>query len=93
MRIHIVPGVDAESAAADLMATGMVAVDDIAEQSYQGVFEEILEELGHMADDLDLREQRVDTSFGPVFILRVPGVWSAARARKAVLAARGGPKS
>jgi hypothetical protein len=93
MRIHVVPGVDAASAAADLMQTGMVAVDDIGRESYQGVFEEILEELGHMADVLDLREQRVETPLGPVFILREPSMWSASRARKAVFADRGGPRT
>lgn len=93
MRIHVVPGVDAESAAADVLSVGMVMVDDIGEQSYQVVFDEILEELGHMGDGLDLREQRVETPFGPVFILREPDMWSAARAKKAVLAARSGSKS
>ena len=93
MRIHVVPGVDAELAAADLLATGMVAVDDIGEQSYKGVFDEIMEELGHMADGLDLREQCVETPLGAVFVLRDPDMWSAARAKKAVLAARGGSTS
>jgi hypothetical protein len=93
MRVHVVPGVDAGSAAADLLANGMVAVDDIGRQSYAGVFDEIMEELGHMADGLDLREQHVETPFGPVFILREADMWTAARAKKAVLAERGGSKS
>jgi hypothetical protein len=89
MRVHVVPGVDAASAADDLLQTGMVAVDDIGRETYRGVFDEILEELGHLADGLDLREQRVETAFGPVFILRDPDMWSAARVRRAVLADRG----
>ena len=93
MRIHVVPGVDEELAASDLLATGMVAVDDIGEQSYQGVFDDILGELGHIADGLDLRKQQVETPLGPVFILRDPDMWSAARTKKVVLAARGGSKS
>jgi len=56
MRIHVTPGVDARAAAKDLIATGMVAVDDIGGSLYDLVFEEILEEIGHAADDLDIRE-------------------------------------
>lgn len=93
MRVHVVPGVDTQSAAADLVATGMVAVDDIGEQSYQGVFEEIMEELGHMGDGLDFGEQRIETPLGPVFVLREPSMWSAARAKKAVQAGRGDSKT
>lgn len=89
MEIHCVPGVDAAAAARDLFRDGAVGIDDIAENIYDVLHEEILEELGHLADGLDIRTQRVATSIGPVFVLRNARAWSAAEARRAVLAARG----
>ncbi len=89
MRIHVVPGVDARAAARDLLETDAVGIDDIAENLYDVIRDEILEELGHAGDELDLRTQRVDTPIGPVFVLRNADVWSAKEARVAVLASRG----
>lgn len=88
MRIHCCPGVDEVAAAKDFLDTGMVGVDDIAENLYDVIFEAIIDELGHAADFMDLREQRVDTSYGPVFVLRDHDRCSAQRARAAVLRER-----
>lgn len=89
IQIHCVPGVDAAAAARDLLRDGAVGIDDIAENLYDVIHEEILDELGHRGDGLDIRIQRVATSIGPVFVLRDSSTWSAAKARRAVLAARG----
>ncbi len=89
MKIHVTPGVDARAAARDLLETGAVAIDDIGENLYDVVRDEIFEELGRAVDDLDIRTQRVATSIGPVFVLRNTDIWSAARARSAVLAQHG----
>lgn len=91
MRVHVAPGVDARIAAADLLSEGMVVIDDIGENLHDLVSEEILDELGHVADGLDILEQRVDTRLGPVFILRAASLWSAAKARAAVLRELGAP--
>ena len=91
MRIHVVPGVDARAAARDLLETGAVGIDDIAENMHDVVHDEILDELGNAADGLDLRTQRVDTAIGPVFVLRDADRWSAAKARNVVLHDRGQP--
>lgn len=90
MKIHVTPGVDARAAARDLLADGAVGIDDIGENLHDVIRDEILAELGHAADAFDLREQRIDTARGPVFVLRVARLWSAARARSAVLAECGG---
>ncbi len=91
MRIHVVPGVDARAAARDLLETGAVGIDDIAENMHDVIHDEILDELGNAADGLDLRAQRVDTAMGPVFVLRDADRWSAAKARNVVLRDRGRP--
>ena len=90
MRIHVVPGVDARAAARDLRETGAVGIDDIGEDLHEVIRDEILDELGHAGDGLDLREQRINTAIGPVFVLRDADLWSAAEVRKAVLTERGG---
>ena len=90
IKIHIAPGVDARSAARDLRKTGAVGIDDIGENLHDVVRDEILEELGHVGDGIDLRTQRVETPLGPVFVLRIADIWSASKAKKAVLDATGG---
>ncbi len=89
MKIHIVPGVDSRAATRDLMKVGAVGIDDIGEGLYDLIRDEILEELGARGDALDLRTDRVETAFGPVFVIRNVQVWTAAAARKAVLAQPG----
>jgi len=86
MRIHVTPGVDARQAAQDLLETGAVGIDDISENLYDVIHYEILDQLGHIGDELDIRTQRVETAIGPVFVLRAAATWSAAGARRAVLA-------
>jgi hypothetical protein len=88
IKIHVAPGVDARAAARDLLKTGAVGIDDIAENHHDVVRDEILEELGNAGDGIDLRTQRVDTPLGPVFVLRNADVWSAAEAKKVVLNSR-----
>jgi|SRR5688572_32646188 len=87
--IHVTPDVDVEAAARDLLKNGAVGIDDIGEWLYDVIRDEILEELGHAGDGLAIRTQRVDTSLGPVFVLRAAHAWSAAAARRAILAERG----
>ena len=89
MKIHVTPGVDARAAARDLLETGAVGIDDIGENQYDGVRDELFEDLGHVVDDLDIKTQRVETRMDPVFVLRNADVWSAAEARSAVLAQQG----
>ncbi len=91
MTIHVVPGVDARAAARDLIETGAVGIDDIGENMYDIIWDEILDELGHVGDELDLRMERVATAIGPVFVLRNADVWSAADARRAVQSSQGRP--
>ena len=91
MKIHVTPGVDARAAARDLLETGAVAIDDIGENLYDGVRDEIFEELGHVVEDLDIRTQRGRNADGSVFVLRNAAIWSVARARSAVLAQHGRP--
>ena len=90
IKIHVAPGVDARAAAHDLLKTGAVGIDDIGENLHDVVGEEILAELGHAGDGLDLRTQRLETPFGPVFVIRIADIWSAAAAKKAVLNSVGG---
>ena len=63
-------------------------IDDISENLYDVVQDEIMDSLGVAGDELDLRTQRIDTPSGPVFVLRQASVWSAARARAEVLRTR-----
>lgn len=86
IKIHVAPGMDAHAAARDLLRTGAVGIDDIGENLYDVVRDEILYHLGHAGDEIDLRTDRVRTTFGPVFVLRDAAVWSAADAREAVRA-------
>jgi hypothetical protein len=79
---------DASGAAHDLIRMGMVAVDDIGEGLHDVAWEELHEELGHGADGLNLKKQRVDTGWGPVFVMRDADRVTAAAARKAVLQER-----
>ena len=92
MRIHLVHDLDAHAAARDLLENGMVAIDDITEELIDDAEEDIFEELGYAGDGILLTKQRVDTSWGPVFVLRDPDVVSAAKARAAVLRERPEPK-
>ena len=85
MKIHSSPGVDAEQAARDLIECGAVAIDDIGENLYDVIFEEIIDLLGHVADELDLRTVRVRTQFGPVFVMRNARLWSESEAKEDIL--------
>lgn len=53
--IHVTPGVDSSAAARDLMKNGAVAIDDIGENLYDVIRDEILDDLGYTADIIDLR--------------------------------------
>jgi len=91
IQIHVVPGADATAAARDLLEAGAVGIDDIGEHSHADIEGEILDELGHAGDALDLQYERVDTALGPVFVVRNSAEWSAREASAAVLASRGQP--
>ncbi len=92
LKIHVVPGVDAQAAARDLLQNGAVGVDDIGENTYDLIWDEILDALGHVADEIAIRRQRIETRIGPVFVLRNATLWTAAKARAAVLEMRGDPR-
>jgi hypothetical protein len=92
LKIHVVPGVDARAGARDFLVNGAVGIDDIAEDMYEVIWEEILEELGHAADGMAIRRQRIETRTGPVFVFRDGALWTAANARAAVLDVQGLPK-
>ena len=90
IKIHVAPGVDALDAARDFLRTGAVGIDDIGENLYDLVREEILDELGNVGDGIELETDRVESPLGPVFVLRNADLWSAAQARNAVLKAVAG---
>jgi hypothetical protein len=87
LKVHCTPGVDARAAARDFRKSGAVAIDDIGENLYDVIRDEIFEELGHAADFCDIRTDRIVLSSGPVFVFRDAATWSAAEARRAVLSA------
>lgn len=89
IKIHAAPGVDAREAARDFLKTGAVGIDDIGGNLYDLVREEILDELGNVGDGIDLESDRVESPFGPIFVLRNADLWSAAEAKKTVLKAVG----
>ena len=93
IKIHVTPGVDAREAARDFLKTGAVGIDDIGENLYDLVREEILDELGNVGDGIDLQTDRVESPLGPVFVLRNADLWSAAEAKKAEAAKKGWPRS
>lgn len=88
----MVPGVNARAGARDFLANGAVGIDDIAENMYDVIWDEVLEILGHVADAAAIRRQRIETSIGPVFVLRDGTLWTAAKARATVLDMRGRPR-
>lgn len=88
LAIHDVHALDARSAAAELARQGMVAVDDISEGLIDCAWEEIFDELGDAADGMPLKTQRIETPWGPVFVMRDADRVSAAAARGAVLSQR-----
>ncbi len=89
MRIHVTPGIDSRAAARDLLRDGAVGIDDIGANLYDVVRDEVMDELGEVADALDIRTERVDTALGPVFVVRCADRWSATAARKVILDDRG----
>lgn len=91
MKIYIASGIDSRRAAKELLREGMVAIDDISEGLIDVTWDEILDELSHAADELDLRRDRIATALGPVFVIRDHERVSAAKARAAVLRENGPP--
>ena len=72
MNIPDVRDFDAIAAMRELLADGYTAVDDIGGLLYQHAEEELLDALGFAADDIEIVTDRIDTSFGPVFVFRNP---------------------
>lgn len=93
MEIHDIHGFDARRAANELLSAGFIAIDDISWQLVDCAWDEVLNALGHAADELVLARQRVETSLGPVFVIRDAELVSAAKARREVLKCRPAPKS
>lgn len=88
MRIHDVHDFDAKAASRDLLKFGLTAVDDFGGSLYDCAQDELLEELGHAGDEIDLATDRIETSWGPVFVFRDRARVSLAKARALVMAER-----
>lgn len=85
---------DVRAACLDLLRFGFVLVNDITEGLVEISKEELMVELGHYADEIDLRITRVATRWGPVFIFRDASHRGAtlAKAKEAVFAHRPKPE-
>ena len=68
MKIHDVYGFDARSAADELLRMGFTAVDDITGQLIDCAQDELFDALGFAGDEMDVRVEEMQTSFGPVFV-------------------------
>jgi len=79
---------DVRAACRDLLTFGFILVDDITEGLVEVAKEELMIELGHYADEVDLRITRVATRWGPVFVFRDASRRGAtlAKAKEAVFA-------
>lgn len=53
-----------------MLSDGVTAVDDIGGMLYEHALEELFDELGFAADNLDIVVDKIETSFGPVFVFR-----------------------
>lgn len=67
MEIREIRDFDAREGVRDLLMHGFTVVDDIGELLYKHAEQELLDELGHAADGIDVVTHRIDTEFGPVF--------------------------
>lgn len=88
LQIRLSQGFDAAAAAGEMLEHGVTLVDDIAEQLYDVCRDEVIEELGHAADEMDVQVTRVTTSIGPVFIFRDRNRVPLAEAKRLVFASR-----
>jgi len=70
MRIPDIYDFDPEQAAQEVLTFGFTAVDDISEQLVESALDGLYEALGFAGDHLDLKTDRIDTSWGPVFVFR-----------------------
>jgi len=70
MNIPDVRDFDARLGAREFLKLGFTAIDDIGESLYQYAEEELFDELGFTADDLDIATDRIETDLGPVFAFR-----------------------
>jgi len=86
--IHDVHAFDARTAARELLRHGMVAVDDITEKLIDCAWEDLFDQLGHSADGMRFKTQRIETGWGPVFVMRDAKRVSAVKARNVVLGLR-----
>ena len=60
----------ARRAAIELIKFGFTAVDDIGRILIRSAAGELSEELGFVADAMDLKRDEIDTNLGPVFVFR-----------------------
>lgn len=70
VRIPDIHDFDPKQAAVELLAFGFTAVDDISGQLVDCAQEELDDALGFAADDIDLVVDKIDTTWGPVFVFR-----------------------
>jgi hypothetical protein len=89
--IHDVHDLDAKAAGLELLTFGFTIIDDISGELVETAELELLEQLGHAADAMDLHIVRVDTGWGPVFIFRDRSRVTLAFAKKVVFAQRPKP--
>ena len=88
IKIHVAPEVNVRAVAQDLLSTGAVGIDGITECLHGFFRDVVLDNLGFAGDAFDVQMQIVDTSLGPVLVLREANVWSAARARREIIRLR-----
>ena len=75
-------------AAKELLTLGFTAFDDVSGQLVDCALEELHDALGFAADDLDIRVDEIDTSWGPIFVFRDRSRATLKTVRAAVFAQR-----
>lgn len=70
LTIREVHDFNARVAAREVLEFGFTMVDDISEKLVDCVKDELFDELSQSADEMDIRTDRVETGWGPVFIFR-----------------------
>jgi len=91
LTIREVHDFNAKVAAREVLKFGFTLVDDISGVLVDAVKDELFEELSHAADVMDIRTDRVETGWGPVFIFRDHSRVTLAVAKKFVFAQRSKP--
>jgi hypothetical protein len=91
LTIREVHDFNAKVAAREVLEFGFTLIDDISEVLVDVTKDELMDELSHAADEMDIRTNRVETGWGPVFIFRDHSRVTLAVAKKFVFAQRSKP--